>query len=79
MLQAVVAVMRKLLDALFAMFRTNQPYDESKLCAADPAVMAVAACARATRKERGFSAPLLERKEVDIKRESIMSRLSEEP
>ena len=34
-LQAVVAVMRKLLHALFAMFRTNQPYDGSKLCAAD--------------------------------------------
>jgi hypothetical protein len=44
-LQAVVAVMRKLLHALFAMFRTNQPYDGSKLCAADPAVKAVAACA----------------------------------
>ena len=34
-----------LLHALFAMFRTNQPYDGSKLCAADPAVMAVAGCA----------------------------------
>ena len=33
-LQAVVAVMRKLLHALFAMFRTNQPYDGSKLCCA---------------------------------------------
>src|SRR4029077_12733392 len=33
-LQAVVAVMRKLLHALFAMFRTNQPYDGSKLCRA---------------------------------------------
>jgi transposase len=31
-LQAVVAVMRKLLHALFAMFRSNQPYDGSKLC-----------------------------------------------
>jgi transposase len=31
-LQAVVAVMRKLLHALFAMFRANQPYDGSKLC-----------------------------------------------
>ena len=34
-LQAIVAVMRKLLHALFAMFRTNQPYDGSKLCAVD--------------------------------------------
>jgi transposase len=31
-LQAVVAVMRKLLHALFAMFRSNQPYGGSKLC-----------------------------------------------
>ena len=31
-LQAVVAVMRKLLHALFAMFRFNQAYDGSKLC-----------------------------------------------
>lgn len=31
-LQAVVAVMRKLLHALFAMFRSNQSYDGSKLC-----------------------------------------------
>jgi len=30
-LQAVVA-MRKLLHALFAMFRSNQSYDGSKLC-----------------------------------------------
>jgi transposase len=44
-LQAVVAVMRKLLHALFAMFRTNQPYDGSKLCAPHLAVNAVAACA----------------------------------
>jgi transposase len=44
-LQAVVAVMRKLLHALFAMFRTNQPYDGSKLCAPHPAVDTVAACA----------------------------------
>jgi transposase len=42
-LQAVVAVMRKLLHALFAMFRSNQPYDGSKLCAVDLAVHA--ACA----------------------------------
>jgi transposase len=42
-LQAVVAVMRKLLHALFAMFRLDQPYDGSKLCPAefarDPAVV----------------------------------------
>ena len=31
-LQAVVAVMRKLLHALFAMFRSNQSFDGSKLC-----------------------------------------------
>jgi hypothetical protein len=31
-LQAVVAVMRKLLHALFAMFRSNESYDGSKLC-----------------------------------------------
>jgi transposase len=31
-LQAVVAVMRKLLHALFAMFHSNQSYDGSKLC-----------------------------------------------
>ena len=44
-LQAVVAVMRKLLHALFAMFRTNQPYDGSRLCAFRPAINAVTACA----------------------------------
>ena len=37
-LQAVVAVMRKLLHALFAMFRANQPYDGSKLCSLEPIV-----------------------------------------
>jgi transposase len=31
-LQAIVAVMRKLLHALFAMFRFNQSFDGSKLC-----------------------------------------------
>jgi transposase len=31
-LQAIVAVMRKLLHALFAMFRSNQTYEGSKLC-----------------------------------------------
>jgi hypothetical protein len=35
-LQAVVAVMRKLLHARFAMFRSNQPYDGSKLSAIEP-------------------------------------------
>jgi transposase len=44
-LQAVVAVMRKLLHALFAMFRTNQPYDGSKLCAVAMGVNTIAACA----------------------------------
>lgn len=39
-LQAVVAVMRKLLHALFAMFRTNQTYDGTKLCSAQPALCA---------------------------------------
>jgi transposase len=34
--QAVVAVMRKLLHALFAMFRSNQSYDGSKLCPIEP-------------------------------------------
>ena len=44
-LQAVVAVMRKLLHALFAMFRTNQPYDGSKLCCTvDMAGNAIVAC-----------------------------------
>jgi transposase len=42
-LQAVVAVMRKLLHALFAI-RTNQPYDGSKVCCAvDMAGNAIAA------------------------------------
>lgn len=44
-LQAVVAVMRKLLHALFAMFRSNQPYDGSKLCAVRQTVHPIAACA----------------------------------
>jgi len=39
-LQAVVAVMRKLLHAFFAMFRSNQTYDGAKLCPAG-----LAACA----------------------------------
>lgn len=40
-LQAVVAVMRKLLHALFAMFRSNQSYDGSKLCSIElPATLA---------------------------------------
>jgi transposase len=41
-LQAIVAVMRKLLHALFAMFRSNQAYDGSKLC---PLVLANKAAA----------------------------------
>jgi len=44
-LQAVVAVMRKLLHALFAMFRSNQPYDGSKLCAVRQTLHPIAACA----------------------------------
>jgi hypothetical protein len=44
-MQAVVAIMRKLLHALFAMFRTNQPYDASKLCALNLSARAVAVCA----------------------------------
>lgn len=44
-LQAVVAVVRKLLHALFALFRTNQPYDGSKLCAVSPTDNATAVCA----------------------------------
>ena len=44
-LQAVVAVMRKLLHALFAMFRTNQPYDGSRLCALHLDVNPAVACA----------------------------------
>jgi transposase len=39
-LQAVVAVMRKLIHALFAMFRTNQAYDGAKLCSAELALSA---------------------------------------
>ena len=41
-LQAVVAVMRKLLHALFAMFRSNQSYDGSKLCSIELAAKAAA-------------------------------------
>jgi hypothetical protein len=48
-LQAVVAVMRKLLHALFAMFRTNRPYDGSKL---SPSAL------NYSQKERGSPAPL---------------------
>jgi len=44
-LQAVVAVMRKLLHAFFAMFRLDQPYDGSKLCPAEFARDTVAVCA----------------------------------
>ena len=52
-LQAVVAVMRKLLHALFAMFRSNQPYDGSKLCAVDLArPCRLAACCLSDPKKR---------------------------
>ena len=44
-LQAVVAVMRKLLHAFFAMFRTDQSYDGSKLCLVELAADPVARCA----------------------------------
>ena len=44
-LQAVMAVMRKLLHAIFAMFRRDQPYDGSKLCPAEFARDTVVACA----------------------------------
>ena len=44
-LQAVVAVMRKLLHALFAMFRSNQPYDGSKLCPLEPIMSRNVKCA----------------------------------
>jgi transposase len=44
-LQAIVAVMRKLLHALFAMFRTNRPYDGSKLCALGQIGIAIPDCA----------------------------------
>jgi transposase len=44
-LQAVVAVMRKLLHAFFAMFHSDQPYDGSKLCPVKFAPDTVALCA----------------------------------
>jgi hypothetical protein len=44
-LQAVVAVMRKLLHALFAMFRLDQPYDGSKVCPAEFARDTAVVCA----------------------------------
>jgi transposase len=44
-LQAVVAVMRKLLHAFFAMFQFHQPYDGSKLCPVVSAPDTVALCA----------------------------------
>lgn len=43
-LQAVVAVMRKLLHAFFAMFRSDQPYDGSRLCSIELANKPVASC-----------------------------------
>jgi hypothetical protein len=36
-MQALVAVMRKLLHALHAMFRAHEPYDGSKLFRLNPA------------------------------------------
>jgi transposase len=42
-LQAVVAVMRKLLHAFFAMFQLDQPYDGSKLCPTELTLDTVAA------------------------------------
>ncbi len=44
-LQGVVAVMRKLLHALFAMFRLDQAYDGSKLCPAEFARDTTVVCA----------------------------------
>lgn len=44
-LQAVVAVMRKLLHAFFAMFHSDQPYNGTKLCPAEFAPDSVALCA----------------------------------
>jgi transposase len=44
-LQAVVAVMRKLLHAFFAMFRSDHSYDGSKLCPVELASYTVALCA----------------------------------
>jgi transposase len=43
-LQAVVAVMRKLLHAFFAMFRSGQPYDGSRLCPFELANKPVDSC-----------------------------------
>jgi Transposase IS116/IS110/IS902 family len=77
-LQAVVAVMRKLLHAFFAMFQFHQPYDGSKLC---PVISAPRygrfVCCLTRKKERGFSVPLRERKKLTIKRESNYSRSRE--
>jgi len=41
-LQAVIAVMRKLLHGLFAMFRSNESYDGVKLCGVSAAHVATA-------------------------------------
>ncbi len=43
-MQAVIAVMRKLLHGVFAMFRSNQSYDGAKLCGGS-VVKVAAACA----------------------------------
>jgi hypothetical protein len=44
-LQAVVAVMRKLLHAFFAMFRSDHSYDGSRLCLVELASDPLAKCA----------------------------------
>ena len=44
-LPAVVAVMRKLLHALFAMFRSDHSYDGSKLCLVEWVSDPLAMCA----------------------------------
>jgi transposase len=44
-LQAVMAVMRKLLHGFYAMFRLDQPYDGSKLCPAESVRDCVTVCA----------------------------------
>ncbi len=46
-MQAVVALMRKLLHALFAMFRSNQAYDGAKLCSQGQPVAALVSASRA--------------------------------
>lgn len=52
-LQAVIAVMRKLLHGLFAMFRSNQTYDGAKLCGV-PATMFATSCRLNAKKREGL-------------------------